>query len=100
MTAAETLPARSVARQTGALAICVGGMVLVGWALDIVALKSILPGGMTMTPNTALGFILIGLALLFSYRPPSSVDLNESGALLDSRPSSLASPVSAHRWRA
>ena len=47
-----------------ALSISVGGLVLVGWALDIAALKSILPGWVSMKPNTAVAFVLIGIALL------------------------------------
>ncbi len=58
----------------GALAIFLGGMVLVGWALDIGALKSIVSGWVAVKPNTALTFILTGIALLFSSRrlSPSS----------------------------
>ena len=58
----------------GALAILVGGMVILGWALDIAALKSVLPIWVAMKPNTAVAFILIGLAVLFS-RPPSAFRL-------------------------
>ncbi|MEI6149977.1 MAG: CHASE3 domain-containing protein, partial [bacterium] len=54
-----------------ALAISVGGLVLVGWALDIAALKSILPGWVSMKPNTAVAFVLIGIAILSSFPRPT-----------------------------
>ncbi len=72
MTAAKALSAKSVARLAGWLAGFVGGLVLVGWAFDFAALKSILPGWVSMKPNTALAFVLTGLALLFSSRPQPS----------------------------
>jgi diguanylate cyclase (GGDEF)-like protein/PAS domain S-box-containing protein len=43
----------------------VGCAVLIGWFLDIQILKSILPHWEAMKPNTALGFVLSGLALNF-----------------------------------
>jgi PAS domain S-box-containing protein len=46
-----------------AAAVVAGVVVLAGWAFDIPALKSILPVWVTMKPNTALAFILIGIAL-------------------------------------
>ena len=47
-------------------AVTVGGIALIGWALDIVMLKSVLPGFVTMKPNTAICFMLAGVALYLS----------------------------------
>jgi PAS domain S-box-containing protein len=47
-------------------------MVLVGWALDISTLKSVLPIWVTMKPNTAVGFILTGIGLLLTTRLPAT----------------------------
>ncbi|GEM_PF-6495350 len=52
------------ARGAGAVSILIGALVLVGWAFDIIALKSVLPGKIAMKPNTAICFILIGTALM------------------------------------
>ena len=64
--AMKALSAKFAARLAGALAICVGGLVLVGWTLDITALKSSLTCWVSEKPNTALAFVLTGIAQLFS----------------------------------
>src|SRR5579864_775417 len=54
---------RKVALLLSALAAILGASVLAGWALDITFLKSIVPGGVTMKPNTAMSMLLNGAAL-------------------------------------
>ena len=54
---------RATSRWLALAVILVGGSVLIGWALDIATLKSVLPGVVTMKANTAVGLILTGAAL-------------------------------------
>ena len=56
--------------------------VLVGWLLDIAMLKSVLPGWVMMKPNTALGFVLAGGALLLLDRPRISGGTQRWGYVL------------------
>ena len=46
--------------------LLVGISVLLGWAVDGISLKSLVPGLISMKPNAALGFVFIGVALWFS----------------------------------
>lgn len=54
---------RKIALVLGVVVMSVGGLVLLGWHLDVMRLKSILPGTATMKPNTALCFVLLGISL-------------------------------------
>ena len=48
-------------------------LVLGGWQLNLPILKSVLPGSISMKPNTAVGLIFLSVtAILFQERPPSS----------------------------
>lgn len=68
MTASEATPVqvealRRVSRLCAAAAIAIGALVLAGWLFDVRLLMQVLPGQVAMVPNTALGFLLAGLAL-------------------------------------
>jgi len=51
-----------------AVAVTVGAVVLIGWWLGIDALKSIVPGVLTMKVNTAIAFVLLGTGMLLRAR--------------------------------
>lgn len=62
-----------------ALAIVVGASVMVGWWFHIPFLTSISPDFVTMKPNTAVGFIVSGMAFFF-LRDPRLLFLSRAGA--------------------
>ena len=47
----------------GLVTAAIGVATLIGWALDVPVLKSVIPGMVSMKPNTAVGIILAGLSL-------------------------------------
>lgn len=53
-----------VRRTLAALPVLIGAVVLIGWALDVLVLKSVMPGLTTMKANTALGLASVGTGLL------------------------------------
>lgn len=61
MSACET-----ISESTSILTFLVGCAVVMGWIFDVPALKSVLPGLVTMKFNTALCFVAAGLSLWFS----------------------------------
>jgi PAS domain S-box-containing protein len=54
---------RFISQAASAIVILVGCLVLVGWMLDIEALKRVLPGLTATNPTTAIAFILAGVSL-------------------------------------
>jgi PAS domain S-box-containing protein len=57
-------------RALGAMLIAGGGLVLLGWRLDLESLRAIGPVSVVMNPLTALLFVLAGSVLLLDTRPP------------------------------
>ncbi len=58
----------------GGFAIAIGMTVLVGWLLAIDGLKSLQPGALTVTANTAIAFVLFGIGLSLAGQARTSRD--------------------------
>ncbi len=52
----------------GIITATIGFLVLIGWQFDVAILKTVITGTVSMKPNTALGFLIAGLLLLFLKR--------------------------------
>jgi two-component system cell cycle sensor histidine kinase/response regulator CckA len=72
---AAAVPGRELRHRLGyapvvaaTVAVAVGVVVLLGWWLGIDALKSIVPGVLTMKVNTAIAFVLLGTGMLLRAR--------------------------------
>ena len=59
---------RHFSRFASLTTILIGGLVLLGWVFNIAILKSILPELPSMKANTAIGFVITGLAIWFSLK--------------------------------
>lgn len=66
----------------GGAAAALGLAVLAGWWLDLPALKSVLPGAVSMKANTALCFVLAGAALALLAGATASPGRTRAGRLL------------------
>ncbi|HYM59890.1 MAG TPA: hypothetical protein VEZ11_03240, partial [Thermoanaerobaculia bacterium] len=56
------------ARICGLTAAAIGVVVLAGWAMGLPFLIRLVPGAVAMVPNTAIAFVLAGIALILVAR--------------------------------
>jgi len=66
-------PLKLAARLLTVLAAAIGILVLAGWAFNIAAFKSVLPGWVATKPNAAFAIVLMGYAMLSSSFPRSAL---------------------------
>src|SRR5579862_5384749 len=59
---------RTIARLGSVLLLLLGALVLLGWLWNVGLLTTVVPGRITMKPNTAIGFLSLGLALFLLTR--------------------------------
>jgi signal transduction histidine kinase/ActR/RegA family two-component response regulator len=59
---------RSIARLGSVLLLLLGALVLLGWFWNVELLTTVLPGRISMKPNTAIGFLFLGIALFLLTR--------------------------------
>ncbi len=71
----------SASRIASITVILIGCMVMLGWILDIPALKSVLPGLVTMKANTAMGFILAGTCVSLWHRGSRNSQLRRAALI-------------------
>lgn len=64
-------------------ATVLGCVVLLGWLLRVPTLVTVIPGAVAMQPNTAIGFVLVGLAVLADRRVVLGAALLGALALAD-----------------
>ena len=64
-------PGRSISRVCAGTAAAIGALAFAGWIFDARLLMQILPGQVAMVPNTAVAFLLTGLALWMRAGPAS-----------------------------
>ncbi len=63
---------RKIARLGGMLLVLLGILVLFGWLWNVELFTSVLPGRIAMKPNTAIGFLFLGIALFLSTKSNST----------------------------
>jgi signal transduction histidine kinase/ActR/RegA family two-component response regulator len=72
---------RKIALCGGVLLVVLGVLVLLGWLLNIGFLTTVLPGRITMKPNTAVGFVFLGISIFLSTQSKQTRRIQLGGAV-------------------